>query len=699
LARLLLGASAALVLVTPAPAGPPVVNEILYWDDYDNGDPLREHEWIEIYNPGPDDVGLAGWLLSNRDGPVSPAAYDLPPLIMPPDSYLVIHYADGVNDDDISDGCAQFYTGDPVNINRFDNLMDDVVIYDDTFTVVDYLAWNYGDSGYVPGIAHNDAVAVGVWQDGLFLNTQRVALHTTDRFRCVREGESIGRDKDSSDTNGLADWDTLGGRDAIDYTPCVQNLTPVFVGPDPDNPGGEPPVQKEWTVMVYMDGDNDLERFAWLDLKEMEAAGGSDDNVNVVVQVDSFRVMQLGYVDEFGVLHAVPNTRGGCFRFDVGPEEVHPQMVSAHHVGDNELLVGSPDHGNDPDMGAPGTLSDFITWAKTYYPANRYALILWNHGGGWKGVCWDDSSVINGHADGLYMNELATALAGESFDLVGFDACLMAMIEVAWQVQPYSAYFVGSQEVEPADGWPYDQWIPGLKANPAWTGSELGTRIVSDYDAFYAAVGFADRTHSLIDQSVLSNLVNTTSFFAGDLEVGCDDFKLHGDPLDNVEHRIAVDRDDTEKFYDTNYIDLKHFADLIWADGIIPNCYKFWVPSVVADLQAAVVVNRRGPGHPNANGLSVYFPKQRTIDDPLGYAVDGADPYDYPWPCRVTDGGSQRTMYAPNVDCLPFSGRDVETNAPLAAPQEWPLVWTPAFRFRPSSFHWWMIPTAVIRWM
>jgi hypothetical protein len=200
----------------------------------------------------------------------------------------------------------------------------------------------------------------------------------------------------------------------------------------------------------------------------------------------------------------------------------------------------------DTNSGDPQVLLDFVRWALGEYPADRTALILWNHGTGWK----DEDLYALGTELGLADDELARSLirnagrrrlgralfassikrvlhhpasvrailfddtsrdfldsqelkavldaivadrGGERLDIVGFDACLMNMIEVAGQVAHAFDHMVGSQEIEPADGWPYDRLLAPLVAAPAMSAGAWSERIVAAYGEEYRArpAGFA----------------------------------------------------------------------------------------------------------------------------------------------------------------------------------------------------------------
>ncbi|MEK7812948.1 MAG: S8 family serine peptidase, partial [Candidatus Desantisbacteria bacterium] len=192
---------------------------------------------------------------------------------------------------------------------------------------------------------------------------------------------------------------------------------------------------KPWTFMVYLDGDNDLEDAAIDDFLEM-AKVGSTDKINIVVQFDRIP----GYNSDHG-------DWTGTKMFYI-TKDMTPIPGSA------TMDIG------EANMGNPQTLIDFVKWVKLGYPAEHYALVLWNHGGGWrnkqKGVSTKDICIDDTDGDVLYMKEVSSALASVSpIDLIGFDACLMAMIEVAYQIKDFGDVMVGSEGNEPNDGWPY----------------------------------------------------------------------------------------------------------------------------------------------------------------------------------------------------------------------------------------------------
>jgi clostripain len=230
-----------------------------------------------------------------------------------------------------------------------------------------------------------------------------------------------------------------------------------------------PPIKNdtaEWTVMIYLDADNNLESAGIDDINEMEMVGSSSD-VNIVVQVDRIPYSVLAANNE-GHLDDSSNSNWTNTRRHYITQDYDPYTI-------NSQLIGS-DLG-ELNMGDPQTLIDFASWAVTEYPAKKYLLVIWNHGGGFrspahtKDIAWDDTS----GGDKITMPELEYALSaistqmGKKVDIVGMDACLMAMTEVAYQIKDYADILVTSEESEPNDGWPYDSILSQLVSYPTMT--------------------------------------------------------------------------------------------------------------------------------------------------------------------------------------------------------------------------------------
>jgi len=131
-------------------------------------------------------------------------------------------------------------------------------------------------------------------------------------------------------------------------------------------------------------------------------------------------------------------------------------------------------------MSEPETLANFLRWGVTAYPAQRYILVLWNHGGGTlRGYGHDE---VN-NTKTLMLDELDRAFgwADVQFDLVGFDACLMATMSTAYMLSDYADYLLASEELEPLDGWYYTDWLTRLGQDPDVEIPDLAAVIAEGY--------------------------------------------------------------------------------------------------------------------------------------------------------------------------------------------------------------------------
>jgi len=377
-------------------------------------------------------------------------------------------------------------------------------------------------------------------------------------------------------------------------------------------------VPAKWTFMVYMAGDNNLDGAALRDIAEMARAGSTKD-VNILVQLDRI---------EDNLTRRFRITQGGGFKKD---------CIESF---------------GDTNTGDPKILYDFVKWAADNYPADRYALILWNHGSGWwedakgraagpdhdsapsarltgpadpsaaqevrrkryrplfrhsppqehRSICYDDTS----GGDALDNRELRVVLAGicallgRKIDLLGMDACLMNMVEVAYQLRESVNVIVGSEIEEPFDGWPYAEILTRLTARPRQDAAALARWIVKSYLLSYKGKD-ETVTQSALDVSRIGEMTAKVDALSASLLAALDtDSKL-----------IEAAWRRSPRFYDDNYIDLACFA-------------KSLRKKADAELQAKVVdliaALKPGKGRTILSqgkigrevrgicGLSIYFP-------------------------------------------------------------------------------------------
>ena len=360
------------------------------------------------------------------------------------------------------------------------------------------------------------------------------------------------------------------------------SLTGCFINPPvPDIP--------EWTVMIYLDADNDLESAGINDINEMEMVGSSSD-VNIVVQVD--RIPNYNFSNNDWI-----TTRRYYITHDSDPMQINSQLIG------NDL--------GELNMGDPKTLVNFATWAITEYPAKKYLLVIWNHGGGFrsptytKGIAQDDTS----GKDIITMPELEYALSaisvqmGKNIDIVGMDACLMAMTEVAYQIKDYADILVSSEENEPGDGWPYDTILAQLVANPLMSAEQLATDIVDEYIYSYP---FKEVTQSAIDLSYMDDL-------AGQLSSMSDAIRSDTLTPKNAYLNAAYFSQHYSDYYH-DFIDLYDFCKkvCIYSNNIN---VKNIALSIQQTLNSAVIRSGyNGSGLSGSKGLSIYFPLYNEYD-------------------------------------------------------------------------------------
>ena len=194
-----------------------------------------------------------------------------------------------------------------------------------------------------------------------------------------------------------------------------------------------------WTVLVYMDGDNNLEENAIYNLNQMEAAA-TNQNIQWGVELDR----RPGYDSSNGNWTDI---RRGIVRHDSDMQTIS-SLPPSTSIGEK-------------DMSSPQTLSDFLNWGAATLPAQNYALIIWDHGAAIYGSCYDDTTA---NGVGMSLPAMGQALANSPahISVLGFDACLMATTEVLNSVAPSVDYLAASEETEGANGWNYTKLAQDL---------------------------------------------------------------------------------------------------------------------------------------------------------------------------------------------------------------------------------------------
>lgn len=379
---------------------------------------------------------------------------------------------------------------------------------------------------------------------------------------------------------------------------------------------------QKWTFMVYMEAANDLEIFAPRNIRQMQQVG-SNENITIVVQHNTYEKEQY---------------QSKTFLVQKGEKQLLKKHSSITHTGEKNLV-------------------DFCCDTITTYPADHYALIFWNHGTGviepvlrsalssselfaiqnssdffekdgqgftplqttskkrtnqhYKGICFDDES-------GKFLSEkqmqralrtiCSTSLQNKKFDLIGFDACLMSMIEVALALEPYAHTMVASQDVERGTGWNYYHVLAPFLTG-ALSPQEFGKQIVDAYHKVYQRI--ADYTLSSVLLENLQELVNSVSTIATSLQ------KLLQSDNKRLKLSVKVSRNKhlCTYFDEPEFIDLHHFLRNLHANlKQIPSCpladeAKQELVRAQNLIETIVYANTTGTAYPQAKGLSIYFPE------------------------------------------------------------------------------------------
>jgi hypothetical protein len=340
---------------------------------------------------------------------------------------------------------------------------------------------------------------------------------------------------------------------------------------------------KEWTFLVFLNGHNNLDPFGELNMDQMQEVGSSDQ-LNIVVQWAS---------------------------------SSHPTTRRVYvNKGSHTVIEDLP----RVDMGKWQNLVEFAQWGAQNYPAKHYFINIWNHGGGWhrvlvdgknlnaqkssgfqtQDISWDDftGSKITTEELGTAMKEIASIL-GQKIDIYGSDACLMAMAEVAAEVQDSVHYMVGSEEVEPGQGWPYSLFLKRWTADPFAGGAQVSAILADEYLKAYSGGIYGTRavTLSAMDLTKMPALTQSMAHLASAMSALS--------PADFVQSKKIASA--TQDYSFSDYKDLGDFIARLKAQPQIQ-----LNAGILSDVQTAlaqvIVVNRVSPAYKDSHGMAIWLP-------------------------------------------------------------------------------------------
>ncbi|MGE0206454.1 MAG: clostripain-related cysteine peptidase [Candidatus Babeliales bacterium] len=392
---------------------------------------------------------------------------------------------------------------------------------------------------------------------------------------------------------------------------------------------------KEWTFITYMAADNDLAPFARKNLKQ-QADVGSTQYINIVTQLDT----------------RIAGNKKITKRYYIEKDK---------YIATNE----KDPHTQKMDSGLPATLIDCCKWAIQNYPARHYALVLWNHGSGaidfgprksinpsplfmfnpesnlleldrsipfidyihamyypdHRGICFDDSTghyLSNQDLEYALRTICSTLLGGRKFDLICFDACLMAMLEIANIVKDFADFMPASEEVELGTGYNYYTILKPFETR-SLDKKSFAQHIVQCYGAAYGNIT-KDYTQSALDLSCATALEQSVDRIAQYL---IEALKIQKN--NTVREAIKISR---HKLYCTyfdepNYLDLHHLLRNFAANSkkfeftnqqsgkALVNDLHEEIKKALALLEKMVIANVSGKNLAQARGISIYFPERK----------------------------------------------------------------------------------------
>lgn len=327
------------------------------------------------------------------------------------------------------------------------------------------------------------------------------------------------------------------------------------------------------TIMVYMCGA-DLESRSGMASKDIQEMLKADlgNNINLLIYTGGARQWQN---------NVVSSTTNQIYQIKNGKLN---------------LLVDNV--GNLP-MTKPDTLSSYIKWSATNYPADRFELIFWNHGGGSTGGYGYDEKFAS--AGSMSLAGINTALkdGGVTFDFVGFDTCLMATVENALVVSNYADYLVASEETEPGIGWYYTDWLTAFGKNTSMDTLEIGKNIIDSFTNACAQTCPGQKTTlSLIDLAELSQTVPQEL---------ADFSKDTANMINSNEYSaVSTARSSSREFASSSRIDQIDLVDFANRMGTAE------AKELANALKSSIKYNRTSSNMTNAYGLSIYFPYKQS---------------------------------------------------------------------------------------
>ena len=347
--------------------------------------------------------------------------------------------------------------------------------------------------------------------------------------------------------------------------------------------GSKSSSKAKWTVLVYMNAANSLDSYAEPDINEMEQVGSSD-NLNIIVQVKR------------------RNTNYRNTRRMLITKDDQPNVVTSTVAEDLGLNV---------DMGSYDTLKSFIQWGAEKYPSDHIAVIIWNHGDGWrsknttnpitKAISEDD--LTGNHIEVWQLPQALRPLdSSPVLDVVAFDACYMQMAEVAQEIRFCTKYICGSEEYFPGEGYPYNLMLAPLRNTPSISAKDFAVSLVNNIFSGLSVDG--NITQSALDASRITELTAAVNTFGQAL-------------IDSTitKDEANVVRTQTQAYVIADNKDLYDYAERMAAlrptDTNLQSAYT----NLISVLKSTVVNEKHTSDSViNSHGIAIYVPSRLDFD-------------------------------------------------------------------------------------
>ncbi len=341
----------------------------------------------------------------------------------------------------------------------------------------------------------------------------------------------------------------------------------------------------KWTFLVYLIGS---------DLESNDGSGSSD-------------LEEMMKVGSAGNLNVIVTTGGANKDNSNEPGGINWKKIKRWQVGKGKLNALPYTSANN-NMATPASLTDFIVWGEKTYPADKYVLVLWDHGGALDGYGHDENS--NMMLSVMQIKEAldnASKISNNKLEVLGFDACLMANIEVLANYKSYSNYFVASEETEPGHGWNYTPIFNAIVTNRVTDGASLGKVIADGYLAQAKSESTSGITLSVVNTAKVDNIITALDGFVAGISASAQK---------NIGSKflpIAKGRSESEEYGKSDKspdksLDVVDILDFTRQVKAINPEVAASAEVLIKAINEAVVYKVKDKTKPNSNGLTMFFP-------------------------------------------------------------------------------------------